>query len=242
MKKFFTSDTHLGHANIIKYANRPYYQPSDFDANGEWKNFSIKQQRAREMDADLVKRWNSVVTNEDDVYHLGDFCFGDTGDAIGYINQLNFNKFYFIWGNHDSAMENLWKEYNKGGVANLQGRIIFLGNMKEIKVENQPIVLNHYAMRVWNRSHHGAWHLYGHSHGSLPDDPTSRSFDCGVDCHDLTPISFEQVSKLMAKKHWQPLDHHGERKEGGGFGLNQTDYERLERKRQYAALKKEFEP
>jgi hypothetical protein len=28
----------------------------------------------------------------------------------------------------------------------------------EISIHGQPIVICHYAMRVWNRSHHGAWH------------------------------------------------------------------------------------
>jgi calcineurin-like phosphoesterase family protein len=64
-------------------------------------------------------------------------------------------------------------------------------------------------MRVWNKSHHGAWHLYGHSHGTLPDDPNALSFDCGVDCHNYTPISFEQVEAIMAKKTFKPIDHHG---------------------------------
>ena len=35
----------------------------------------------------------------------------------------------------------------------------------------QDIVLCHYAMRVWQKSHYGAWMLYGHSHGTLPDNP-----------------------------------------------------------------------
>ncbi len=50
----------------------------------------------------------------------------------------------------------------------------------EISVNGQPIVLCHYAMRVSNRSHHGAWHLYGHSHGNLPEGPTSLSMDVGI--------------------------------------------------------------
>ena len=50
----------------------------------------------------------------------------------------------------------------------------------EISVNGQPIVLCHYAMRVSNRSHHGAWHLYRHSHGNLPEGPTSLSMDVGI--------------------------------------------------------------
>jgi hypothetical protein len=50
-----------------------------------------------------------------------------------------------------------------------------------VEVNGQPIWLSHYAHRVWMRSHHGAWHLYGHGHHSLPDDPHARSIDVGVD-------------------------------------------------------------
>jgi calcineurin-like phosphoesterase family protein len=43
--------------------------------------------------------------------------------------------------------------------------------------------------------HHGAWHLYGHSHGALP--PYGKSFDVGVDCWNYKPVSFEQVQEKM---------------------------------------------
>ena len=72
----------------------------------------------------------------------------------------------------------------------------------------RSIVLLHYAMKVWNKSHHGAWHLYGHSHGSLPESEDSLSFDCGVDSHDYRPISYDEVKRIMSKKTWKPLDHH----------------------------------
>jgi calcineurin-like phosphoesterase family protein len=78
----------------------------------------------------------------------------------------------------------------------------------------RDITLLHYALRVWNKSHYSSWHLYGHSHGSLPDDPNSMSFDVGIDCHNYTPISFEQVKAIMARKTYVPVDHHG-RREGG---------------------------
>lgn len=64
-------------------------------------------------------------------------------------------------------------------------------------------------MRVWNKSHYGAWMLYGHSHGSLIDDPNSLSFDVGVDCHNYKPFSFEEVKEIMSHKIWKAIDHHG---------------------------------
>ena len=61
-------------------------------------------------------------------------------------------------------------------------------------------VLCHYAMRVWNRAHHGAWHLYGHSHGKLPEAPTTLSMDVGVDNHDFRPWHFDEINLLMTEK------------------------------------------
>lgn len=96
----------------------------------------------------------------------------------------------------------------------------------------QRIVCCHYALRVWDRSHYGAWHLFGHSHGSMPDEPHSLSLDVGVDAwesnlvevdHDrrevlrykkkvYRPVSYDEVKARMATKTWRPVDGHvGER-------------------------------
>ena len=81
----------------------------------------------------------------------------------------------------------------------------------------QRIVLSHYAMLVWDRSHYGVWHLHGHSHGSMPDDPTARRLDVGVDAWETDsvklyrPVSYEEVKARMALKTWRPVDGHVER-------------------------------
>jgi calcineurin-like phosphoesterase family protein len=180
MASYFTSDYHFGHANVIKYDNRPF------------KNVG-------EMDEALIENHNSVISDEDDLYFLGDFSFSKTRTEE-YLQRLNGNKF-FIKGNHDG--HNIIKLYKHYGT--------YLGELAEVDVGGQRIVLCHYAMRVWNKSHRGVWQLYGHSHHSLPDDPNSLSFDVGINGrgYDYTPLSFAQVGKIMAKKTYQSVDHHG---------------------------------
>ena len=53
-----------------------------------------------EMEEVLVNNWNNVVTNEDHVYHLGDFCWGKTDEWIRILKRLNGN-IHIIKGNHD---------------------------------------------------------------------------------------------------------------------------------------------
>lgn len=77
---FITSDTHFGHANIIKYANRP------FDS-------------VEEMNEALVENWNSVVKQGDKVYHLGDVTMNSK--SLDIMSRLNGRK-VLIKGNHDT--------------------------------------------------------------------------------------------------------------------------------------------
>jgi len=79
---WFTSDTHWGHANIIKYDNRPFA--------------SIE-----EHDEALVQNWNAVVKPCDVVYHLGDVAWHrNVAGVEELLARLNGTKF-LILGNHD---------------------------------------------------------------------------------------------------------------------------------------------
>jgi len=55
-------------------------------------------------------------------------------------------------------------------------------------------------MKVWPNHSRGAWQLYGHSHGNLPDDPISLSMDVGVDTHDFRPWQFDEIQAVMKVK------------------------------------------
>ena len=176
--KYFTSDTHFGHANIIKYCDRPFSDVND-------------------MNESLIANWNNVVGCDDIVYHLGDFAFGDALGVDRAMRSLNFKHLHFIKGNHDKPFMD-W--YNNFGNDELARKVSVYPHFLETKIQDNKFVLCHYAMRVWDQSHRGALHLYGHSHGTLPDDPQSKSFDIGVDCHNYYPVSLERVLEIMSTK------------------------------------------
>jgi calcineurin-like phosphoesterase family protein len=171
-----------------------------------------------EHDETLIENWNKHVKDNEDVYFLGDFAYRNKNAAANIRRRLNGN-IYFIEGNHDKSafqIRNTFEWYKQ---------------THEIKVEGHRIWLSHYAHRTWNKSHHGAIHLYGHSHHSLPDDPHALSMDVGVDAiacraanvksgtnpipvgktkpEDYRPISLDEVINFMSDKNWFPIDHHG---------------------------------
>lgn len=185
MSTFFTSDTHFGHSNIIRYSKRPFKD-------------------AEEMDRIMISNWNNCIHPGDDVYHLGDFAFAPATRVRSIIKQLNGN-IHLLLGNHDKVVDkNL----------DIQKMFVWVKKYHEINVrdnisnEDQKIILCHYSFRVWNKSHYGSWNLFGHSHGSLRDDPNSLSMDVGVDPNAYIPVSYEQVRIHMRKKIWKPIDKH----------------------------------
>lgn len=145
-----------------------------------------------EMDETMISRWNERVDNGDLVYHLGDFAFCD---HTPYLERLNGQK-RLILGNHDhSNRVRKAKGWNT------------VDSLLHVTVDDTPLVLCHYAMRVWNRSHYGALHLYGHSHGSLPGD--SQSLDVGVDCWQFYPIALTTIRERLASSVQRTeIDHH----------------------------------
>ena len=68
----------------------------------------------------------------------------------------------------------------------------------EKEIEGIYIVVCHYAMRTWARSHYNSWQLFGHSHGQL--EGMGKQMDIGVDTHNFYPYSFDQIKKVMDKK------------------------------------------
>ncbi len=141
-----------------------------------------------EMDAAILANLNKLVGANDVLYFLGDFCLGGPDQARQYRDRIVCRNIHVVEGNHDAAL------------SNLTGAFSSLNQLVEVRVGGQRIVLCHYAMRVWHHSRRGVWHLYGHSHGNLADDPASLSVDVGVDSHSFRPWHFDEIRTAMNAK------------------------------------------
>lgn len=181
-KIFFYSDSHFAHSNIIRFSNRPFS--------------SIE-----EHDEALIERWNSVVTDKDEVYHLGDVAFWkDNYKPTEYIKQLKGRK-HLILGNHDKLKP---FEYLKMGFTSVNTYL-------EIKYNKRKVVLCHYPILSWNGMHRGTWHLHGHCHSTINhlNEGLTR-IDVGVDNFNFYPVSFEEIEVIFKDRVAPIVDHHGQ--------------------------------
>ena len=178
---FFTSDTHFNHENIIKFCNRPFKD-------------------VEQMNETLIANWNSVIRTEDTVFHLGDFCLGGAAEWTKVLDRLN-GKIYLILGNHDL------KNLRQGFI----GRFEHVAMQMHIMVGKQRIYL-HYPFLCFEGGYKNIWQLFGHVHtrNNNTDLDSQRlqylyptQYDVGVDNNDFTPVSFEQIKRIINKQNEQ---------------------------------------
>lgn len=146
-----------------------------------------------EMDEAMIAHWNARVAPEDTIYHLGDVAFYNREKINRLLERLNGVK-HLCPGNHDR------EAVRARGWASIQ-------EYREINLEGQKIVLLHYGIESFNRQHHGAIHLHGHSHGKLPGH--SKRLDVGVDCWEYKPVSLGEImERLKTLPVRAQVDHH----------------------------------
>lgn len=201
----FTSDWHGWHRNIIKYSDRPFKD-------------------VMEMNEAIRDRHNQIFEKDDIIFNLGDALLVPRkqgsretdpillAQAEDWLKTFN-GKIFYLPGNHESQLD-LIRRYWK-----------IVPQLYEVTVEDndankgrQSIVMCHYALRTWNKAHHGSWHLWAHSHGSLTSDTGenmktykhSLSMDVGVDTNNFFPYTYDDVKQHMSTKIFTSLDHHNE--------------------------------
>lgn len=179
---FFTADEHYGHAprkdtgvgGVLKLCKRPF---ASLD----------------EMKETIIDHHNRKVPNNKGnmTVHVGDWFWHTLplGEALEIIDRLNGGH-AFMFGNHDKLiakhksifaekLDFIWGENQAGGA-------------KIFHFNNRNLTVDHFARRVWEGSHRGHWHVYGHSHTGLPS--LGKSMDIGVDGNNFYPWAIEEIA------------------------------------------------
>lgn len=192
MADFYTADLHFGHANIIRYCKRPYASVA-------------------EMDADLVVRWNTVVSEADRVWVLGDVAMGNIEGSLLRVNELNGQKL-LVMGNHDRPFYREsrrfleWEpRYRDAGFAEM-----FWGAIDHTvadEARSQAVQMCHFPFYGDSKDQDrfpdlrpadtGQWLLHGHVHETWRQQ--GRQINVGVDAWGGAPVSAETLLDLIAE-------------------------------------------
>lgn len=161
---YFISDTHFHHSNIIKYCNRHF----------------------KDINETIISNWNSIITKDDVVYHLGDFCLSNDDEIKNIFNRLNGNKI-LIRGNHDRKPVKFYENIGFGVLT------------------HAPIVLDEYKLMLSHvplpdvKIKDGYINLHGYIHNKkISDDypknySENRHINLSVDVTNYKPISLDEI-------------------------------------------------
>lgn len=136
----------------------------------------------KEMDLEIISNWNKNVSVNDSVYLLGDI-----GENDKYLDCLNFKTLHFVKGNYErdkipDLVESLKKRKNVK---------VYDNDECKVKVGDFNCVLRHEPITDYKLKD-GEFVLYGHIHGR--QFIKNKGLDVGVDCHNFTPVSEEDVA------------------------------------------------
>lgn len=159
----------VSHKKIIEYCNRPF-------------------KTIEEMNKKIIKNWNSIVNKRDQVWHLGDFGFGNQEQISQIVSQLNGNIF-LIKGNHDNH-SNQW--YKDCGIKKIYDYPIIIQGFLVLSHEPQPFICDSRTPYV---------NFFGHLHDSqMIETYGKRHFCACVERHDYRPVNIQEVIEFFQRE------------------------------------------
>lgn len=170
---YFTSDLHLGHENILRFANRP------FDS-------------VKEMNRTLIANYNALVREEDTVYILGDLTYRiPLTEAETLIAKLNGRK-HLIKGNHD-------KNYDKSLFEEVVDYKQIHEYCRHFTLMHYPM-LEWAKMRCGSIMLHGHIHNIGIDYNMECKKNNILRYDVGVDANNFYPVAITTILDFIDMK------------------------------------------
>lgn len=163
-KVFAIGDTHFGHVNILKFEAlyRPYAT-------------------IEEHNEALVARWNSVVSPQDTVWHLGDAVFGMHN--MHYLRRLN-GHIRLVMGNHDRFQSQVYLTHN---IERLYGAASI---DRKINGSRVSVVMTHIPVNP-NQFHRYHLNVHGHLHHNVLEDQRYVNVSC--EQINSTPVELDVI-------------------------------------------------
>lgn len=192
MARWFTSDLHLGHTNIIEYCGRPFHSVG-------------------EMNAAIVSRWNEAVASDDEVWVLGDVAMGRMDETLQLVGELAGRK-TLLTGNHDRCWAGKpgvrrervseWRgHYYRAGFDTIVDGCV------DLTIGGFDVRACHFPYRGDSQDHDRyvehrpvddgvSWLLHGHVHESWR--VADRMINVGVDVWGFRPVAESELVDLIS--------------------------------------------
>jgi calcineurin-like phosphoesterase family protein len=203
VKVWFTSDTHFNHTNICRGVSKW----ESHRGTRDFPNLSL-------MNEKIVHGINSVVGENDILFHLGDWSFGGFESIVEFRNRIVCKNIHLLLGNHDHHIE-----HNVEGCQDLFAsvnqylKIQLNTDRTPNHVTKTQLVLSHYPFGSWHDMNQGVIHLHGHVH--LPPHlkvGQGKAMDVGMDGNHMKVYSLSEIRSIMKNQPIQalrlPQDHH----------------------------------
>lgn len=182
----FTSDLHFFHENVIQYTNRPF-------------------ECIHDMHEGLIFNWNSQVSEDDDIWVLGDFSFGNKAETASIVARLKGRK-HLVKGNHDKHSDSAYQAMGfqtvvREAVIKIAGKRFRLSHYPPSPPESITHLLEPKDLRYIDRrpSLHGVeFVMHGHTHSTWCQKD-GRAIHVGVDAWGMKPVRQGQIESLISK-------------------------------------------
>ncbi len=171
-KIYITSDLHFCHD--VEFI----YKPRGFTS-------------ITEHDETIVKNWNALIDDEDDVYILGDLILVDIDKGMEYLRQLH-GKLHIVLGNHDSAKR--VEQYKT-----LDRLSEICGYSTVLKYQKYTFYLSHYPSITTNYDDDKplrarVLNICGHVHQKEKwDKDIPMSYHVELDAHHNMPVLLDDI-------------------------------------------------
>lgn len=141
-------------------------------------------QSVDEMNQTILTNHNTLVSDDDEVYVLGDLTLNDVEKGLELISQMK-GKLHIVCGNHDTAARiEKYKELPN---------VVSVNNMEIIKYKKWTWVLSHWPTIVGNFDDPAPiYNLHGHTH-SNDKFSYDKCYSVNPEAHNNKPVLLDDI-------------------------------------------------
>lgn len=204
MSRFWTSDWHFGHANIIEYTGRPFFTEV-FDKNASaFGTIEAYVPDVEAMNRALIRNCNEMVGESDELWLVGDAAMGRRETTVPLFKELRCRNLFLVPGNHDHV-HRMFPKWMKHVALYEDAGFKIMNSQETVQIAGQDVMVCHFPFTGDSHSQDrysaqrpddvGQWLIHGHTHST--EALNGRMIHVGVDAHNLAPVAETWIEEVI---------------------------------------------